>query len=318
MITPAADGGDETPDVSKLVAPELAENLRNLSVTLNRQTNALFKGIDLMREQWAEFYGKTTAIKISDGYLEGLRLREKQLADSFRAAFRGLIPANWPEGAISRIDEIAAILEADGIPIVHIPRAEIVAQLMDASTLAERLNIVEMRADDIANDCKAALSGQLHRAIEEQAPLAFNSVESFLDGHYAAAQALAVLVCDTYLKLYLGGEVLTSKGKARRVTYSEMAAAVTIENSISNPIGLALNIFYAFAPVASFLTEWWPDKLDQGPSPTMLSRHASVHNASIEFMTKRNATIAIMLVTSLTVAIDKMERWADRRKLSTS
>lgn len=308
MSTPTATDDDES-DISKSITPELAESLRKLSVNMNKQLAAHFNGINLMQKQWAEFCATTATIKIPSGFIDGLRLQEKQLTESFRNTFRGVIPSNWPKGALSRIEDIETILEEEGIPIVHIPRSEIVTELMDAATFDDRLTIIDARADDIAEDCKAALSGVLHGSIEKQTPLAIESVETFLAGRYAAAQALAVLVCDTYLKLYLGGEASTKKGGTRNITYPEMAAKVAIDKTMNGPIGLVLNIFYAFAPVASFLVEWWPDKPNQGPPPTTLSRHVSVHSANTEFMTKRNATVAIMLVASLTVAIDKMERW---------
>jgi hypothetical protein len=209
------------------------------------------------------------------------------------------IPDNWPEGALGSHSTIEEVLETDGIPIVHIPRAAIVAQLLAAATFENRVKIIEDRADDIAQDCKDALTATFHTSIEEQAPLALNAVESFVDGYHAPAQALAVAVCDTYLKSYL------------QVGYRKMAERVTIEESNKLPLYEALNFFYPFAPVVSFLTKWFPDGTTL--PPTKLSRHVSVHNASTTHMTKLYATIAIMLATSLTVAIDKMERLSDSR-----
>lgn len=203
-------------------------------------------------------------------------------------------PSNWPEDAYQSYATIKEILQTDGIPIVHVPRAEIVASLLKAQSFDDRIQLIEDRADDIAEDCRAALSGTFHREIEKQGPLALEAVETYQAGRYAPAQALAVAVCDTYLKTYIGGR------------YKAMIEEVKLEKADDLPARFGFNFNYAFAPVVSFLTEWFPDS--GTPAPTKLSRHVSVHNASTDHMTKLNATIAIMLAASLTVAIDLAER----------
>ena len=81
-----------------------------------------------------------------------------------------------------------------------------------------------------------------------------------------------------------------------------MAAALAIDQSDDMAIAAAFNDHYALAPAVPFLLNWLPG--DPGEPPTKLSRHVSIHNASIDQVTPLNATVAIMLMTSMTMGIN--------------
>lgn len=317
-----------------LFGPELTERLRELSraiqqahqaqlSTIARTQAELIKssaGIPEIKVPEGILRATTTikvpdgfpgahAIKIPDGLVEALR--SKPLTEGLRRAVEGLFPANWPKGTLSRLTEVQAILEEDGIPIIHVPRAEIVTALLNSATASARYSVLENHAEEIAEDCSVALGEAFHSNLSAQIPLARAAVSAFQAGHREAAHALAVLVCDTYLKTYLDDP------RKQRVTYKDMAKAVAIDKTLQGPISLELNILYAFAPVAPFLAEWWPNDQNPTPPPTNLSRHVSVHNVSVDHYTPLNATLAIMLLTSLTVAIDRMQKHQSAKKATT-
>ena len=81
-----------------------------------------------------------------------------------------------------------------------------------------------------------------------------------------------------------------------------MIEKVAIDQSDDSSVGWAFNVHYALAPGVSFLATWTPG--DGEEPPTRLSRHVSIHNATTDQMTELNSTIAIMLATSITIAID--------------
>jgi hypothetical protein len=245
-----------------------------------------------------EQYG--IAQSVMEGMAQQLEEVRERLYESFRSThvpflsgltkqLEEIYPANWPRPAPD-FDRIEEVLETDGIPIVHIPRAEIVQAIVDASGYDSRIQIIEERADDIAEDCKTALDRGHHEGLEKQLPLAHRAVEAYRAGYYEAAQALAVSVCDTYLK------------RLFNVGYKKMAKELAVVKSDDASVAWAYNVHYALVPGVQFLVEWWPS--DGGEPPTRLSRHVSVHNASTDQMTKLNATVAIMLVTGMSVAID--------------
>ncbi|QYL18423.1 hypothetical protein [Mycolicibacterium pallens] len=208
----------------------------------------------------------------------------------FAKALDGLYPANWPR-PIPDVDKMEEVLSADGIPITHVPRAEIVRAIVDAADYDARINIIEDRANDIAEDCKAALAKDFHKELCKQIPLAQRAIEAFQAGFFEAAQTLAVSICDTYLKKLYSG-----------TSYTDMAKKLAIENTDAQGVAWAFNVGYAFAPGASFLTPWRPGKGEE--PPTRLSRHVTIHFASTDHVNKLNSTISIMFLTSMTIAIN--------------
>jgi hypothetical protein len=211
-----------------------------------------------------------------------------------------ILPANWPR-PIPSTDRMEEVLEKDGIPIVHIPRAEIVQAIVDADDYDARIEVIEERADDIAVDCSAALAGEFDDGLEKQIPLVRKAIEAYQAEHFEAAQALAVSVCDKYLKMMFPPEP-TPRKKLRRIGYAEMAEKLVIGESEDTSATWAFNIGYALAPAVQFLVDWRPEDGEEPPS--RLSRHVSIHFASTDHMNKLNATVAIMLATGMSMALN--------------
>jgi hypothetical protein len=216
----------------------------------------------------------------------------------FREQMSAIFPANW-RGISFDLDRIQEVLQSDGIPIVHVPRASIVTTILGAEDYEARVQIIQENLDDIAADCEKALDAEFDSWFDQHAPLARRAVQAYRAGHYEAAQALAVNLCDTYFKKFLVGK-----------TYPQMVESITIEQANSGSMALAFNVLYALVPGVPFLTPWWPS--GEAEPPTTFSRHVSIHFANVDQMTQVNATIAIMFVTSLTVAIDFAAKRAAR------
>lgn len=241
-------------------------------------------------------------------FSERLEQANKSVLESFRANYvvpgveklnellDSLYPRNWPR-PVEDVDRICSILEDDGIPLVHLPRAAIVQMIVNADDYEARIRIINTHADEIIDDCKAVLQGDYAPSMEKQVPLARRAVETYRAGYFEAAQALAVTVCDTYLKQLFKGE-----------KYADMAKKVAIDASDDESFAVAFNLMYPLAPVATFLANWGP--ADGTEPPSKLSRHASIHGASVDHMNKLNATIAIMLLASMSAAIN----WGMSRK----
>lgn len=211
-----------------------------------------------------------------------------------------ILPPNWPR-PIPSTERMEEVLEKDGIPIVHIPRAEIVRAIVDADDYDARIEIIGERADDIAVDCSIALTADFDDGLEEQIPLVRRAIEAYQAGHFEAAQALAVSVCDTYLKMMFPPEP-TPKKKLRRIGYVEMAEKLALGTSEEASATWVFNIGYALAPAVQFLVDWRPE--DGAEPPDRLSRHVSIHFASTDHMNRLNATVAIMLATCMSMALN--------------
>jgi len=74
------------------------------------------------------------------------------------------------------------------IPIVHIPRAEIVQAIVDADDYDARIEVIEECADDIAVDCSVALAGEFDDGLEKQILLVRKAIEAYQAEHFEAAQ----------------------------------------------------------------------------------------------------------------------------------
>ena len=232
--------------------------------------------------------------------VSGIQLPTETLVEICRQ-LPTMFPSNWPH-PLPGIERLKEVLEEDGIPIVHIPREEIVRAIIAANDYEARMDIIRARGDDIAQDCAAALDPKYDEGLELQSPLARRAIEAFRAGHFEAAQALAVSVCDTYLKQMFPPEPIGKNNRGRRIGYPEMATRLTVEKSEDASATWAFNVGYALAPAVQFLADWWPE--DEAEPPTRLSRHVSIHNASTNQMTRLNSIVAIMLVTSMSVALN--------------
>lgn len=266
--------------------PGQAESLRASLKRFTDHYKVAESAMDSMKKQLED-----VQLRIRES-LKPLRLTEFNV-DTFRTLseqFDAIFPKNWPR-PIPATERIEAVLSGDGIPIVHIPRAEIVQAIVDAEDYDARIQIIEARADDIAVDCRIALDRDYHNELSKQLPLVRKAVVAYQDGHHEAAQALAVSICDTYFKKLYRGD-----------TYRDMQKKVGIDQTDEMSIHYLFNLHYALAAAALFLTPWFPDKNEE--PPTKLSRHVTIHHAGTDHMTKLNATVSIMLVTALTAGID--------------
>ncbi|WP_349269129.1 hypothetical protein MPNTM1_04554 [Mycolicibacterium parafortuitum] len=267
--------------------PSVVESIRRTSYgVLEQYRLAESARISVARqtEQFAQ--SALEAFRTMQTPIDNLKKFQQQMAEIF--------PKNW-RGVPFDADRMQEVLETDGIPIVHVPRSSIVKTILDADDFETRVKIIEGNMDDIADDCEKALEVEFDSWFDKHVPLARRAIEAYRNGHHEAAQALAVSVCDTYFKKFLVGK-----------SYKKMATAVSMDEANTGSIAVSFNVLYALVPGVSFLTEWRPESATE--PPTKFSRHVSIHFANVDQMTKFNATLAIMFMTSLTVAIDYAAR----------
>jgi len=216
-----------------------------------------------------------------------------ELDDAFKAMLERLreqLPPNWPEG----IDFNAAttVIEDDGLPIVWVPRADIVETILNAPDREARVKILLDRSEDVIQDCRDVIATIDHPTLTNQIPLVARVVDAFAAGHVESAQALAVVVTETVVARTLDKDY---KKVQKLVQFDPHAVSLG-----------EVRVKAALAPIGPFYTAWWPSSGD--PAPTALSRHVTVHQADVEHYTPGNAIVAVMLATSVLRAMqDFME-----------
>ncbi len=216
--------------------------------------------------------------------------RVSSIAQTAFKAFQDAYPPNWPEGVELDLMKLEQISEYEGIPIFYVPRAEIVTDLLGATSINDRFSILEEKALDIGQDCLEALSVPVIPELQDRAILATKSAEALIGGYHEAAQALAVVVCDSYLKTYLKG------------AYTKMQKKLSVNKSEEVFMWPALRFVLPMAAAVPFLVPWDPGKPD--PAPGTFSRHATIHGASTQQINPLHSTIAVMLATTMTRALD--------------
>ncbi len=216
-------------------------------------------------------------------------------AGAFAAMFerlRDLQPPNWSED----IDEskALAVIGTDGIPLVWVPRAEIVDAVLAAPDRKARLELLVKYRHVVADDCREVLGRVTEKSLTGRVPLAVKAVDALAAGHFEAAQALAVVVAESAIARAISDKYQTVKKQVlfdpKLFPYSE------------------LRLRAALLPISGFYTDWSPES--PRPMPEGLSRHVSVHHADVEHYTEQNAVVAVLLVTSVLRALQELEEIA--------
>ena len=229
-----------------------------------------------------------------DGLLtNGVLAELREAAITLGETVRRRMPPNWPADA--DWEQIITVIQEDGIPLVWVPRREIVAAVVAAPTRLDRHDIVLHCTAEIAADCRAALAEVADLGLVGQVALATSAVDAFEAGHYQAAQALAVVVTETAIAATIDGSYKSVKSQVKVSDLSELTVA-------------DLRLRAALVPVGRFYTPWWPSS-GTAP-PESLSRHVSVHQADVNHYTRINAHLSILLVASVLPALAEFRRLA--------
>jgi hypothetical protein len=206
---------------------------------------------------------------------------------------RRRLPPNWP--AEVDIDRIVGVIQAEGIPLVWVPRSEIVGELMTLKDRMSRVEALVVRAPELIADCRGVLDDVVTDSLAGQVPLAMKAVDAFEAGHTAAAQALAVVVTETAVAAAISGKYEVVK---KRVLFDPDLVPYT-----------QLRLRAALAPIGPFYTTWYASS--GKPAPESLSRHVAVHQASPTHYTTGNAIVAVLLATSVLRALQELQELAE-------
>ncbi|MBC9005073.1 hypothetical protein H9X94_24320 [Micromonospora aurantiaca] len=200
------------------------------------------------------------------------------------------MPPNWPRDPDLDLNHVFAVIQDEGVPLVWVPRVDIVKDVLAAPDRDARVKILLGRSSDVMQDCRDTLSTINHPDLSNQLPLANKVIDAFENGHAEAAQALAVVVTETVVSRTIDK------------SYKKVRDLVKVEDPDDLAMG-ELRIKAALAPIGPFYVSWYPSM--GSPAPTELSRHVTVHQADFEHYTSGNAIIAVMLVTSVLRAVQE-------------
>jgi hypothetical protein len=205
-------------------------------------------------------------------------------AESLAKLFAEAHPTNWPPDSEDLDwDLLEQIVATEGIPIVWVPRREIVDALLAAADRESRLNILMSRRSDIVDDCRAVLSTVECEEINDLLPLAGNALDAFDAGHDNAAMALAVALVESGVSTVIPGG---TKKLNRAVSFS-----------IDRVPFLLLRAYGALGTIPTLYTSWF--KSEGSPPPETLSRHVVSHALTTEVMRDEHPLLAMMYLASI-------------------
>jgi hypothetical protein len=262
---------------------------------------AVVESMDRWRESLAATIGPAIdAIRVLRPLLDTYNQAFAVVAETL-APIYARMPQNWPPPANGEdLDEFLTVLH-EGIPLAYIPERATVSELLEAPNYESRVKVLVNRNAEIIADCHVALDAHhsLHADVANLKPLLQEALSVLNLGHHASAQALAVCVSDTLLHR-------TLQTRRYRKIIKRIESADLDDAFYTGVYRFEL----ALRPVISFLDDW--DSLSGDLPPDRLSRTATVHGASPEHLSGGNATIAVMLATSLLLGVSEWHQVSER------
>ncbi|MFB9363025.1 hypothetical protein [Actinoplanes nipponensis] len=208
-------------------------------------------------------------------------------------------PPNWLGCRINPVDAWP-VMQDEGIPLVWVPRAGILTDLLASPDRDTRLKILVEHRAAIAEDCRAVLAEVTHPEMTEQVPLGLKAIDAFAAGHHESAQALAVVIVETVVTRLIPPK--EPKPGGSRSKYTRIAAALRVEDPEKVTVE-DMRLTAAMAPIGPFFVPWYPS--NGNPAPEELSRHVAVHQAHVAHYTPGNAVVAVMLLASVLRALQE-------------
>lgn len=205
-------------------------------------------------------------------------------------------PSNWTDEIEDRIDEIIAMIDAEGIPVAWVPRGELLRALLDAGSADDRSLLLIAHRDEILEDCQDALARVEDKPGIPTLPLAQMVLTGAADGHWELAALSAVTVVHAIVEALRWAS-------AQQNVVAHHALKPTVERA--HLVEQATR-----APLIRFYDDW--NEKSGKPRPKHVTRHVVSHKLAPDQVSERNCVVAIMLMCSLLRTVYELELGSDQ------
>jgi hypothetical protein len=278
-------GHEEAPDDGAGCAwdPATAESIRKyvaeaIAPLTQELSSRLAEAITLyVRQFQADWSSHPPKIEVSPKLLEALE------------RWRAYLPVNWPRGVDLR--RITAVIQEDGLPLVWVPPATVVEEVLKAPDRNARVAVLLRHETDLLGDCRRVLRDVTAERMSAQLPLAPAALAALEAGHHETAQALAVVVTDAVIKDWIEGKW---EAVAEQVHFDPEEVSIT-----------EVRLQAAVAPIANFKRRYFATANEERPE--VVNRQVTVHYADAAHFTGGNALVACLLMTSVLRALQEFE-----------
>lgn len=200
-----------------------------------------------------------------------------------------LAKPHYPENLIGIEGLELALVEDvalnEGLPLYGVPSEKFAVEILNAQHSSARRDLISQYADELREDCMAALSRSAGRVNAEYVHAAQCAADAHRAGNYFAAQALAGTVVDSIIRRLLKSDrsnyTPSPKGDRTTEAFEELDAPT----------------FIALAPMWMAYGKYFAEQRD--PVPETFNRNASAHSVSSSQFTRVNATQGLMFACSL-------------------
>lgn len=261
----AAQVSDVLADAHRLVARQLQPTLEQFAAQWATQAESI-------RRQMAAFLDNPEFRRT----LESLQ----RIAETY-------LPANWRGHRIS-FDRAWQVAADEGLPLVWVPRGELVVALLDLEDTEARWALLAERAADIVDDCASVTATVTLPELAEHRERLEQVIAAHRDGHPEAAQALAAVVFTSLLQYAYG------HGKLVNVKKSPLRATGGDPSELSIRLYKGALLIEAAQPAVDSIGDLVPE--DQWGR---FNRNLTLHRVSRQQYTDAHAVAAIMLATAL-------------------
>lgn len=225
--------------------------------------------------------------------LEGVRKIAEAAAQSVKRLDVHL-PDNWPQ-SLSNVADLCI----KGIPVIFVPRAEIIAEMLKAKDTPSIKRLLVRKAPEVLEDCEKALNEctwltkDMREHIQE-------SIDCYRHGQHRAAQSTATIAFDVLLNDVVDMRIVRNKNK--RVLSSTIVRDYTDLGSDVDLMQLPLGgvPFYTLLmfPVIGRMLSYFSIG-DKTTYVNDANRHQATHTVSSKQYKKSNAILTIMTVASI-------------------
>jgi hypothetical protein len=257
-------------------------------------------------------------------------------------ALRQERPPNWWGTGLAP-DKITALASSNSIAVAWVPPGPVIQELV-AAPASDRSAVLLSLEEDVVADCRKVLAECDDSWLDNDRTLIICAFDAFEAGHHEAAMALGAAVgeplaawaSDPRVKLFEGREdaqeyeqlrhgLPKSASQDEADSWEVRLAELKKEGVTSSKYGkysiAAVELRgnapgYRFAPTAwrrafiSPIPHFF--KAFHGregePIPELASRHATVHQPTVEHLNRYNALTTLMLVTSI---LREKQAWAE-------
>ena len=260
----------------------LAQMINALTPSVAALEEMMFPGAQALSDQMGE-----AQRAFADGLKRVLTPVPPQmdLLPALQKLWRDNLPGNWTELTDDQVQETAAIMIETGISLAWVPRHEVVSEIV-AKGGEKAIETLLSMAPLVVADLQSALAKVADDELADAAAAAREALQAFTDGLFRASQTLSAATLTAVIHEALELKALRNAEAAWKRLDPEMAA-------ISR---------YRTAAILGTLASALKSYGDR-PIPRRFNRHATSHSISPRQLTKANALVALLCVSSLLVEL---------------